>query len=470
MRFFSRFVCFLTCLFPLLVGLQYGYAQPLDGYAQPLEKSGWQVTHNVLNNGLTVLILEDHRAPVATLQVWYKVGSRNERPGITGISHLLEHLMFRGTPTYGKGEFSRLVQERGGRLNAFTSTDQTVYFESAAVQHLDLFLELEADRMAHVMLDEEGFLSEQKIVMEERRLRTADEPSSDLWEQVSAAAFTAHPYGWPVVGWMHDLESVTLAAVKAYRQTYYAPGNAILVIAGDVTPETLLPRIRQTFGQVPAGPAIPEVTSVEPLQRGERRVFLKRPASLPLYIAGYHVPTLAHNESFALSIAATILGGGRSARLQRSLVEDQQIALSANAGYDRTSLDPTLFTLSMRIAPGKTWQAAEQALSEEIARLKTALVTEKELERAKNLIESSFIYAQDSFFYRALQLGQYAALGDWSLILKVIPGLRAVTAEQVRQVAQKYLIDTNRTVGILEPDGTPIREVPQGDPGRRGAH
>lgn len=459
LRFFSTLVCTLV----LLVGLQSGHSQPID-------TSGWQVTQHVLNNGLTVIILEDHRAPVATLQVWYKVGSRNERPGITGISHLLEHLMFRGTSTYGKGEFSRLIQERGGRHNAFTSADQTVYFESAAVQHLDLFLELESDRMAHVMLDEEGFLSEQKIVMEERRLRTADEPSSDLWEQVSAAAFTAHPYGWPVVGWMHDLETVTLADVKAYRQTYYAPGNAILVIAGDVTPESLLPRIHKTFGQVPAGPAIPQVTSVEPPQRGERRVFLKRPASLPLYIAGYHVPTFEHDESFALSIAATILGGGRSARLQRSLVEDQQLVLSANAGYDRTSIDPTLFTLSMRIAPGKTWQAAEQALSEEIDRLKTTRVTEKELERAKNLIESRFTYAQDSFFYRALQLGQYAALGDWNLILKVIPGLRAVTAEQVQQVAQKYLIDTNRTVGILEPDGTPLRESSQGGPGHRGSH
>jgi len=186
LRFFSTLVCTLV----LLVGFRSGHSQPSD-------TSGWQVTQHVLNNGLTVIILEDHRAPVATLQVWYKVGSRNERPGITGISHLLEHLMFRGTPTYGKGEFSRLIQERGGRLNAFTSADQTVYFESAAVQHLDLFLELESDRMAHVMLDEEGFLSEQKIVMEERRLRTADEPSSDLWEQVSAAAFTAHPMGGP---------------------------------------------------------------------------------------------------------------------------------------------------------------------------------------------------------------------------------------------------------------------------------
>ncbi len=455
----------LICLLAYLSWTQLGYTQPTA-----TEKSDWKVTQNILDNGLTVLILEDHRAPVVTLQVWYQVGSRNERPGITGISHLLEHLMFRGTPTYGKGEFSRLVQERGGRHNAFTSTDQTVYFENAAVQHLDLFLELEADRMAHLILDDEGFAAEQKIVMEERRLRTADQPSADIWEQVSAAAFTAHPYGWPIVGWMHDLESIALEDVKAYRQAYYAPGNATLVIAGDVTSATLLRKVQETFGEVPAGPAIPAVTSVEPPQRGERRVFLRRPASLPIYIAGYHVPNLEQDESFALSLAAVILGGGRSARLQQSLVEDKQLVLGANASYDRTSKDPPLFTLSMRIAPGKTWQEAEKALYGEIERLKTRPVTVKDLGRAKNLVESRFTYGQDSLFYRAMQLGQYASLGDWGLIHKVIPGLRAVTAEQVQQAAQKYLIENNRTVGILEPDGTPIRESPRGGPGRTSAH
>lgn len=442
-----------------------------DAQSTPTQARGWQVSQHLLDNGLTVLILEDHRAAVATLQVWYRVGSRNERPGITGISHLLEHLMFRGTPTYGKGEFSRLVKERGGRHNAFTSTDHTVYFESAAVQHLDLFLELEADRMAHVLLTEEGFLAEQKIVMEERRQRTADEPASDLWEQVSAAAFTAHPYGWPIVGWMHDLESIGLEDVRAYRRTYYSPGNAIVVIAGDVDPETLLPKVRASFGALPAGPPVPMVTSREPPQRGERRVLLKRPASLPIYIAGYHVPNLEDDESFALSLAAVILGGGRSARLQRSLVEEQRLVLSADAGYDRTPLDPKLFTLSMRVAPGIAWQKAEQALDREVEKLRTVPVSATELERAKNLVESRFTYAQDSLFYRALQLGQYAALGDWRLILKVIPGLRAVTAQQVQQAVQKYLHEDNRTVGVLEPDGsTPPRESLSAEIGGGHAH
>lgn len=425
-------------------------------------ETSWNVHSHTLKNGLSVLILEDHRAPVATLQLWYRVGSRNERPGITGISHMLEHLMFRGTPTYGEGEFSRLVQERGGRHNAFTSADHTVYFESAAVEHLDLFLTLEADRMANIIIDEEGYIAEQKIVMEERRLRTDDRPASALWEQVNAAAFTAHPYGWPVVGWMNDLESITLEDVKNYWRTYYNPGNAILVIAGDVAQETVMSHVRATFGQLPRSPPVPQVSNVEPVQRGERRVFLNREASLPVYMAAYHVPNLQHEDSFALSVAALLLSGGRSGRLQRTLVEEKEVALSVSAGYDRTSLDSDLFTLSMRIPPGKTWTVAEEALFAEIDKLKTTPITDSELERAKNLVESGFIVSQDSLFYRAMQLGRYASLGNWELIFDVVPGVRRVTAEQVKLVANKYFGATNRTVGVLEPDEKPphTRQAP----------
>ena len=435
------------------------------------EDQAWQVTQETLPNGLIVIVLEDHRAPVVTLQVWYKVGSRNERLGITGISHLLEHLMFRGTPTYGPGEFSRLIQERGGSHNAFTSDDHTVYFENIAASHLELLLDLESDRMANLTLDEAALEAEKKIVMEERRLRTTDEPAADLWEQVSAAAYTAHPYRWPVVGWMNDLEAMVLDDVKQYRETFYVPGNAVLVIAGDVTPASLLAKVKTTFGEVPAGPAVPAVKAVEPPQRGERRIFLKRPASLPVYIAAYHVPNLKSDESFALAVMSTILGSGRSARLQKTLVEDQAVALAADASYDRTAHDPPLFTLSMRVAPEKTWQDAETALWQEIEKLKTEPVTEKELERAKNLVESRFIYGQDSLFYRALQLGRYTSLGDWSLIHKVVPGIRAVTAADIQRVAQGYLDEDNRTVGILIPAGPPpVREAPDAGLGGRDIH
>ena len=432
--------------------------------------AGWQVSQDRLDNDLTVLLLEDHRAPAVTLQVWYKVGARNERLGITGISHLLEHLMFRGTPKYGEGEFSRLVKQRGGSLNAFTSADHTVYFERVTTAHLDLMLELEADRMANLNLDQTDLEAERQIVMEERRLRTTDDPASELWEQISAAAYTAHPYAWPIVGWQRDLESISLAQVKRYRQTYYAPGNAILVIAGDISRQAVLPKIKATFGAVPAGPPAPPVTALEPPQRGERRITFRRPAALPVYIAAYHVPNIHGQDSPALSVLSVILGSGRSARLQKTLVEEHGLVLSANAGYDETAKDAPLFTLSMRIAPGKTWQAAETALFDQIERLKKQAVTDRELERAKNLVESYFIYGQDSLFYRAMQLGQYASLGDWQLVQRVVPRLRAVTASEVQRVAQTYLRQDNRTVGVLIPEDPPIRERPNGGLGGRIAH
>ena len=430
----------------------------------------WPVAEETLANGLTVLLLEDHRAPVVTLQVWYKVGSRNEQLGKTGISHLLEHLMFRGTPKYGQGEFSKLVQATGGTDNAFTSDDQTVYFENTAAPHVELLLTLEADRLVNLNLDETGFQAERKIVMEERRLRTTDQPAADLLEQVSATAYTAHPYGWPVVGWMNDLEALTLEDVKEYRQLYYAPNNAILIIAGDVNPETLLPQIRSTFGQIQVGSPPPPVTAKEPTQRGERRITLKRPAALPIYLATYHVPNLRSDDSFALSMLSVILAGGRSSRLQINLVEQKALALSADADYNDTSHDPTLFFLSMRVAPGKKWQEAESALYHEVEQLKAKPVSRKELQRAQNLVEAAFIYSQDSTFYRALQLGEYAMLGDWKLIQQVIPGIRAVTAEDIQRVAQTYLKEENRTVGVLIPEGEPIRERPDGALSDRTLH
>jgi zinc protease len=458
----------LTCIAPALLALALTTLFWIAA-VQATDQS-WKVTQETLSNGLTVLILEDHRAPAVTLQVWYKVGSRNERLGITGISHLLEHLMFRGTPNYGPGEYSRLIQATGGTDNAFTSDDHTVYFANTAAPHIDLLLTLEADRLANLTLDETGFAAERKIVMEERRLRTADEPGADLLEQVSAAAYTAHPYGWPVVGWMHDLETLTLDNVKTYRQVYYAPNNAILVVAGDVTPDTLLPKIKAAFADIPAGPPPPPVTAQEPPQRGERRVTLKRPAALPLYMAAYHVPNFTSDDSFALALLSVILAGGRSSRLQTILVENKALVLAADADYDRTARDATLFLLSMRIAPGKKWQEAEAALYQEVEKLKSKPVTEKELQRAQNLVEAALVYGQDSLFFRARQLGEYAALGDWSLIDKVIPGIRAVTAADIQRVARTYLRIENRTVGLLIPEGAPVREVPEGGLGGRSVH
>jgi zinc protease len=301
-------------------------------------------------------------------------------------------------------------------------------------------------------------------------MRTVDEPAAELMEQVNAAAYTAHPYGWPVVGWMHDLEVITLADVQQYHQVMYAPDNTLLVVAGDVTPETLLPKVKDFFGAIPASTPASPVRASEPPQHGERRVILKRPASLPIYVATYHAPNWQNDNSFALSLLAVILGGSRSSRLQRTLVEQKALVLSADADYDRTARDPSLFSLSMRIAPGKQWREAEAALYQEVEKLKKQPVSEQELERAKNLLESTLIYGQDSLFYRALQLGEYAALGDWSLILKVVPGIRAVTTADIQRVAQTYLGEDNRTVGLLIPEGAPVRESPGSGLGSKSVH
>ena len=258
---------------------------------------------------------------------------------------------------------------------------------------------------------------------------------------------------------MSDLEAIALDDVKSYHQIFYAPANAILVVAGDITPNILLPKIQSTFGAIPPGPTAPKVTAQEPPQRGERRITLKRPASLPVYIAGYHVPNHKSDDSFPLALLSVVLAGGRSSRLQTVLVDDKALALAANADYDRTSQDPSQFTFSMRLAPGKSWKDAEAALYQEVEKLKTQLVSDKELERAKNLVEASFTYGQDSLFYRAMQIGEYASLGDWSLIQKVIPSIRAVTAEDLQRVAKTYLTEDNRTVGLLMPEGAPVREA-----------
>jgi zinc protease len=423
----------------------------LSSLCAAAEEPSWNVTTETLPNGLQVLILTDHRAPVASFQVWYQVGSRNEQMGSTGLAHLLEHLMFRGSEKFGPGEFSRLVQEKGGSLNAFTGNDHTTYFENIAAPHLGLMIELETDRMASLVLDDKVLAAEKQVVMEERRLRTTDDPAAELFEQVWGAAFTAHPYGWPIIGWMSDLENLTIKDVLDFRRTYYAPNNAILVAAGDIEPQTLLSTIKESFVSIPSSPPPPPVRAVEPPQRGERRVTLRRPASLPVVVAVYHVPNYKSGNSFALTLLATILGDGRSSRLRRALVEEKTLALGVDTSYDRLSPDPSLFTLSLRVAPEKRWQEAEATLYEEVEKLKAQPVSQRELERAQNLVESSFIFGQDSLFYRALQLGQYASLGDWQLIKQVIRGIRAVTPEAVQKVAQTYLTEDNRTVGVLIP-------------------
>jgi zinc protease len=409
------------------------------------------VTEKVLPNGLKVLLREEHKAPVVTFQIWYKVGSRNERLGKTGLSHLLEHMMFKGTKKYGPKTFSQTVQRNGGNDNAFTSKNYTAYFENLAFDRIEIALELESDRMQNLLLDPREFLSERDVVKEERRLRTEDDPTSAMIEQMMATAFMAHPYQWPVIGWMADLDSLTRDDLYHHYKTYYAPSNATIVVAGDFETAKLLPLIEKYFGSIPRGPEAPQVTAVEPKHLGERRVIVKRQAELPAVFAGYNVPTLKHDDAYALEVLQGVLSSGKSSRLYKALVYEKQTALYAGGDYDNVSADPNLFYVYAGVMPGKTVEEVEKALYAEIDALKKEMVTEEELQKAKNQLEAGFIMGQDSVFYQAMLLGQFETVASWKLLETYVGKIRAVTREDVQRVAKEYFSEDNRTVGILIP-------------------
>jgi zinc protease len=409
------------------------------------------VTEKVLSNGLKVLLKEEHKSPVVTFQVWYKVGSRNEKLGTTGMSHLLEHMMFKGTKKYGPKTFSQTVQRNGGNDNAFTGKDYTAYFETFAADRIAISLDLESDRMQNLLIDPREFEPERKVVMEERRMRTDDDPTATMVEQMTAEAFIAHPYEWPVIGWMADIGNITRDDLYDHYRMYYAPNNATIVVVGDFDARTLLPQIEKYFGKIPRGPAAPRVAAIEPKQLGERRIIVKKQAELAAVFAGYHTPDLKHSNSYALEVLQGVLSSGKSSRLYRSLVYEKQLALYAGGDYDNVANDPNLFYLYAGVMPGKSANEVEKSLYEEIEKLKNAPVTDDELQKAKNQIEASFIMGQDSVFYQAMLLGEYETVASWKLLETYVANIRAVTKEDVQRVAKEYFSEDNRTVGILVP-------------------
>jgi zinc protease len=409
------------------------------------------VKEYTLDNGLKVLIIEEHKAPVATFQVWYRVGSRNEPEGKSGLSHLLEHMMFKGTAEYGPTMFSRIIQKNGGTDNAYTTKDYTAYFELLSSDRIFLSIDLEYDRMRNLTLDPKELKSERSVVMEERRLRYEDDPQNSLFEEVVAAAFKVHPYHRPVIGWMSEIESIERDNLYHYYKTYYSPDNAVIIVVGDVDAEKIIEKVKEIFGEIPAGSGRQEVTSVEPEQRGERRVVLKREAELPYVIIAYHVPSFPHEDSYALDVLSMILSGGKSARLYQSLVYEQKIALSASADYVGFKKDPYLFFLSATASPGRDIAKVEKSLYTQIEKIIADLPSEREIQKAKNQIESSFIMGQDSIYLQARKYGIFEMLGDWRLIDHYLEGIRKVKTDDVVEVAKKYLTEHNRTVGILVP-------------------
>jgi zinc protease len=409
-----------------------------------------------LDNGLRVLLLEDRRSPIVSVQVWYRVGSRDERPGATGLAHFLEHMMFKGTPSHGRGEFSRTVERNGGQDNAFTTQDTTFYVVNIAADKVDDILRLEADRMRNLLLDPAEIDSERRVVMEERRMRTEDSPESLLAEEQMAAAFVAHPYRWPVLGWMEDIARINPGELRGFYDLYYRPNNAVLVVVGDIRPTALLARIRALFGPIARGPEPPAVTAVEPPQRAERRLTLRSTAArLPSLSVTWLVPNYRSPDAPALEVLETVLSGGRAARLHRRLVLERRLALDADADFSYGSVDPNLFWLSARPVAGVSLEILERALLDEVERLTRELVETEELERAKNQIESSFVWGQDSIYARATTLARFERMGSWRLADEFVPLIRAVTAADLQRVARAYLAVDRKTVGALLPQPAP---------------
>jgi zinc protease len=410
-----------------------------------------QVVEHKLANGLQVLLLKESRAPIITLQVWYRVGSRNEALGKTGISHLAEHLMFKGTAKYDPKYFSREVQKVGGSDNAFTSRNYTAYFETGPKDQLAHWLEMEADRMRGINVDEKAFETEKKVVLEERRMRTEDDPVSFMQEATMAATFEAHPYQWPVIGWLNDIESISLDDYRSHYHRYYLPNNCTLVVVGDIDPKEALAQIEATFGALPAGPVPPKVTAKEPKHYGPRRVEVHREAQLPSILMNYLVPNWENPEAYPLELLSRLLSAGRSSRLYHNLVYQQKLALEVGTDYDFDTTDPYVFSIYGQPMPGKTVAQVEAALAVEIKRLQTELVGEAELAKVKNQVAASFYMALDSIFYRGMLLGRTATVARWTLLKDFIPKIQQVTREQIREAAQKYLVADSRTVGILVP-------------------
>lgn len=413
---------------------------------------GAEPSEYILSNGMKVLLVEVPKAPVATVQVWYKVGSRNEVMGRAGLSHMLEHMMFKGTARYPKGSFSRIVRKNGGIDNAFTGQDFTAYFENVAADRVGLALELEADRMQGLILDHNEFQTERDVVKEERRLRSEDDPQGALVEALFAHAFLSHPYHWPVIGWFADLDAMSLEDLQRHYDTFYSPNNATLVVVGDVKTDSLLPTIKRLFEPIPRGPSPRQALPPEPEQRGERRFLLKREAQVPFVMMGFRVPNYSSDDSYALDILESILSHGKSSRLYQSLVYDQKNSLAVGADYSVLQTDPGLFYFYSLVNPGAKVEGVEDAIQREIVRLQNEPPSEQELQRAKNQVEAARVFEQDSNFRHAMLMGQAESVGaGWRRVDQFVDRIRAVTAKDIQRVAKQYLTQDNRTVGILIP-------------------
>ncbi len=407
------------------------------------------VHEDSLANGLKVLICEKRDVPVVSIQVWYRVGSRNESPGLTGISHFLEHMMFKGRGA--PGQFNDEIQKKGGRANAFTSDDYTCYHEEIAREHWEYVLSLEAQRMVGLQIDSLEFETERQVVLEERRLRE-NSPTSMLFEELDAAAYQHHPYGWPILGYTQDIEAITLEDLKKHYRTFYRPDNAVCVIVGDIDHCQALAAVAKHFGSIakPDSP-LPLMARIEPSQRGERRVKLNMPSHNSFLAIAFHTVEIGHGDSYTLDVLSTALSDGESSRLHRRLVRELGLAAYAG-GYNRTRIDPTIFTFYAAPAVGRSLEDLEAAILGELAEIKVNGLAAWELDKAKNQIESSLIFSRQRAYSLGIQLGSAETMLSWRYWENYLERISSVSNEDIIRVASRYFTPVNQTEAVLIPE------------------
>ena len=423
-------------------------AVPAPGLANPFETQ--------LANGLRVIVKEDRRAPTAVHMVWYRAGSMDEKDGTSGVAHALEHLMFKGTRNLAAGEFNKRVAEAGGRDNAFTSRDYTAYFQIVPKAALPEMMKLEADRMANLRLDAKEFSSEIKVVMEERRLRTDDDPHALVHEALNSAMFQAHPYRRPIIGWMDDLEHMTWQDARDWYRLWYTPNNAYVVVVGDVDHREVFRLAQKYYGPLKARALPQRKPQNEPEQAGMRRLSVKAPAQLPYLAMAWKAPRLRDvqkdRDPYALDVLATVLDGHDASRFARNLVRGSRVAQSAGAGYDGTLRGEASFVLDGQTAEGKTIADLEAALRAEIKLIQDEGVSAEELTRVKTQSIAAQIYKRDSLMAQAMEIGGAEAAGEsWRDIDAMLEQLKSVTAEEVQAVARKYFKDDALSIAVLDP-------------------
>lgn len=417
----------------------------------------WTVSETTLDNGLHVIVREDHRAPVVVSQLWYKVGASDEHRGITGISHFLEHMMFKGTEKLEPNEFSEIISREGGRHNAFTGRDYTGYYEALASDRLEVALRLEADRMENLRILPEEVESERQVILEERRLRIEDDPLSAFFEEFNAVTYPASPYSHPIIGWPGDIRSIDRQDLLKWYERWYVPANATLVVAGDVQPEKVFELARKHFGDLPEAEVPERPRHPGLLEPGTRRLTASdERVTVPHLTLTYDVPSIATAEDpediYALNVAAAVLDGGDGARLPQRLVRDNRLAVGVGASYSGVARYDTRFSLNAVPAEDVSLDELESALRKQVTALAREPISEAELERARNQLLADFLFGLDSTFYQAMQIGMLETIGvGWEWLRTYEEGIRSVTAEDVRDVAQRYFVDERLSVGRLLP-------------------